>query len=608
MLPVGTSIVEGVASGTTPLLDTDKYNVGLIGEFERGVLNVATRSTTLQENRKINGGLFGTAYSPYVVRNLFKNAGRFGAVVYTTRVAGAATTAASAAASFTPTGTPAWVTTPIVTGTATQKASSSYRPTHVNKGDTFTIAGVSYVTTNCNPTDVVKNLTVQLNANSTFATNYVATDQNTAILITQKAFSTPVNPVAAVTAFTYVAVNLGTAKAGQLGKDDPGVWANNNVQLNFLPYGTAGVGLFGLNVYFKGSLVETWTDGTPDGVIAALNSSSYYATFSNLAAGQWPTDAFSVVLSGGTYAAPANEAAYYPIPSATTPSGLACFDGVSVQILLAPEYNTMTMALQGRDYAYSSNRIFVTALPQNASDATVQTFSAALQTMNIISSSIAGYNTWVRTTDENGGYTWVPGTGCIVGAGYLRVPQQNRDQVWIAPAGTESVYVDVIEIAPAVYSQGTIDLYVHSYTTNVSVSPVGTGPYTKTSRTMSTNDLFMSVHIRRFANYLVDFLPKQVEFAEQKGNSPELRTQLVNLLTRIGKGFYDDGGLERSLPFAQAWQVICDASNNPPGQNRKELNIDILWVPSEVIESIQIRLNRNDGIITATIIEPAQAA
>lgn len=606
MLPVGISITEGIAQGTTPQVDVDKYNVGLIGEFERGVLNVATRTTTLQDNRKINGGLFGTAKSPYVVRNLFKNAGRFGAIVYTVRVAGTGTTAATAAASFTPTGTPAWVVTDVTTASATQKASKLYRPSHVNKGDTFTIAGVNYVTTTSNPRDVVSNLTPLLNANGTFAADYTAVAQGEAILITRNVVNVAVNPVAAVTAFTYVAVALGTARAAQFGVDDPGVWANNNVQLKFLPYGVAGVGLFGVQVSYKGVVVENFTGGTPEATIASLNTGSYYASFQNLAAGQWPSDAFSVVLAGGAYVAPANEAAYYPVPSTTTPTGLACFDGVSVQILIAPEYNTVTMDLQGRDYAYASNRIYVGAMPQNASDSTIQSISATLQTFNNIGSAIALYNLWVYTSDENGGYVWVPGTGCIVGAGYLRVPQQNRDQVWIAPAGNESVFVDILNIAPEVVSQGTIDLFVKQYTTNVAVAEQGTGSYIYTSRTMSTNDLFTSVHIRRFTNYLVDFLPKQVRFGLQKGNTPELKTQFVNILTRLGKTFYDDGGLERSLPFNQAWQVICDSSINPPGQNRKELNILVLWVPTEITEAIGIMLNRNDGIITATVIENAQ--
>ena len=67
---------------------------------------------------------------------------------------------------------------------------------------------------------------------------------------------------------------------------------------------------------------------------------------------------------------------------------------------------------------------------------------------------------------------------------------------------------------------------------------------------------------------------------------------------------YDNGALEQSIPFenakACAYVGICDQTNNPAGQDRKQLNAAFNIIPSECTETVVISLNRNDGVLTVS--------
>ena len=126
------------------------------------------------------------------------------------------------------------------------------------------------------------------------------------------------------------------------------------------------------------------------------------------------------------------------------------------------------------------------------------------------------------------------------------------------------------------------------------------GYYVGSSRTYSTNDLYCSIHIRLQTSYYVRALNVLMRFMEQKGNTPELKNRALKELHRYFKNEYDCGALERSVSFDTAYQGICDQSNNPIGQDRKLINIDVMWIPTECVESIRLSLQRNDGILNIT--------
>lgn len=727
-LPIGFSTTEGISNGASAFIEGDKHTIGILWERERGIPNKPVLIGSIQDDRRRNGGIFGSSYGAYVARMLFNNAGSFGATVYGVRIVGDGSEAAYIDAEYVPTDNQEWNIRVLVSGSETQREKKAYYPINPEVGDEFSIEGISFTVTDATPKNVAENLTALLNNDNGFAANFIATDRGDYIEIEARNVNVPVDlddDVSGVTApvvtpetkpeaimhwvpllpedttleitvtafgvihnlgtFTYTytditysgvsekisdVINAGTSthgfsaeqansnfgvnfiapegvganwnsrgirvtlaytfaggsfgtyssnafsggvnavlgtipfctfKAGQIGMADPGLWGNNLKVVTY-PYGSLGVGVCGLQIFYKNVRVEEFSAPTFQEVINKLNANSYYLTISDYNEGHLPGSVQTFNLSGGTYVAPSGESDFYPYYDNNEPRGMAAFDGLNVQIIACAEYHSATMALQGREYCASSSngnmkRVYVCCTPQFASTQTLASFSQALQTSTTQGAHVAAYHMWNTTSDENGGKVWVPSLGWILGGGYVRVPQLNLDQIWIAPAGLESVGTDIIDVFPDKLSQTDIDLIVKTYTINVPVFRRGSGYYILTSRTMSTNSLFQSVHIRRFTNFLLKTIEDNLQWLGQKPNTPEIRAQMVNQLTQYFRTLYNDGGLERSLPFDDAFKVVCDKSNNPPTQNRKELNIDLYWVPTECIEAVGIRLNRNDGIL-----------
>lgn len=144
-----------------------------------------------------------------------------------------------------------------------------------------------------------------------------------------------------------------------------------------------------------------------------------------------------------------------------------------------------------------------------------------------------------------------------------------------------------------------INRLVQQFSCNIIQYVENTGYYVGSSRIYSTNDLYSSIHVRMQTSYYLRALNSKMRFLEQKPNTPELKREALVELNTFFKTEYDNGALERSVSFDQAYQGICDKSNNPSTQDRKILNIDCLWIPTECTESVRISLNRNDGILTS---------
>jgi hypothetical protein len=390
-----------------------------------------------------------------------------------------------------------------------------------------------------------------------------------------------------------------TAYAGQSGYKDPGTWANSTsysagegLKVRGFPIGhTNGiVDKYLFEVFYKNKLVESWEAVTWAELIASVNDRS---AFVYLEAGDLTkdiTDIQQVHLSGGTYAAPV-ESDFYPVPDETSPTGLAIFDNVDVQIIICAEHHTVDMATQGRDYAngHQNRPIYVYNLPYFSTSTEVETFAAALQTDNTDCS--AGYNFWVKTSDEAGGFVWTPSVGVIVGAGYVRVPGLNRDFIHYPPGGVESAFVDVVDINPNNLTEALMTQWVKRYSTNVAVYKQGKGFFLFTSRTNSTNSLYQSVHIRRLTSYYKRTLELNLLWAVQKPVTPQLKREMYVSIYQYFLGEYGRGALEGSIPFDQA----CVINVEQDTQDRKILKVIIDVILTECAESIRIELNRNDN-------------
>jgi hypothetical protein len=606
--PIGISASEGIASDATPILEDDRYTLGIVFRRQRGIPDMPTLVTSLQEDKKLFGDHIAGAYGSYVVEQLFRNVGNIGARFYGVRKVGAGATPANAVIGMNTGTAPATITTQqIIAAAPNQYANNYYFFNNVHVGDVFTIGGVSFTATEATPENVAAGLGMALGSNQAIAADHWVGWWGNVLQIQRNAPNVPIALVTAVTPVAGTAVTIMTVTAGQKGFNDPGVWGNG-ITTKLYPYGALQVGAISLEVYLGVDRVEQFSAGSMADLIAQVNGSSEYIVLSNYASGAAPTALITTVLAGGADGAALAEADYYPVDDAVSPKSFSALGGLKVSTVFQTEVFTNTIAAVLRDWAQKNRRIAIAFLPYLASTATADLFKTTLQTRSVLSRSIAVYDEWDEVSDGDGGWKWIPAFGRAIGAGWLRIPQMNNDSIWFPPAGFDSVGTGMRNTIPIDRTQSLIDEYVRNKTINVSKRQQGKGTYLVSSRTMSTHPLFMSIHISRLTNFLLGSLEQTFDKVLQKPNTPELRITIISEITTYFKRLYDEGALERSVPFETAFKVICDISNNPLGADRKQLTVDIYWIPSECIEAMHINLNRNDGILIASVMDSAAAA
>lgn len=364
-----------------------------------------------------------------------------------------------------------------------------------------------------------------------------------------------------------------------------------------------GVGTKFTTDLFVGSVIYD-SNGKMIGTVAAITSDTQLTLASRAmtavtadAAKKRDDKVYTATLAGGVDGE-VTESDFYPVESTTDPKGLACLDGYDVQIIACTEFHSLSMAKVLNEYLKDkSNPIGIVNLPLNADEGTAELYAMDLQTNN--TSFLAGYLGWCKVPDENGNPMLIPAIGPILGAAYVRTPYLQGDFIHIPPGGIDSLFKNVLEVIPARLSQASINRLVQQFSCNIIQYVENTGYYVGSSRSYSTNELYMSIHVRMQTSYYLRALNSKMRFLEQKPNTPELKREALVELNTFFKTEYDNGALERSVDFDQAYQGICDRSNNPSGQDRKLLNIDVLWIPTECTESVHITLRRNDGILTS---------
>jgi hypothetical protein len=620
MSNVGLTVIPGIANGVSPAQEAPKRNIGMLSMRKRGPINNAILCTSLAEDRKRFGGIDGN-YGAYVSRHIFNNAAPFGVSLYNIRLLGAGNAVASAQV----------ILTSVVTAGLTKTT-----PASVGVAEVWTLAvgtpviGVAYlvtIDTPIGPLQVVQTATTTVAATEAAAiaasfnayltaagitTWTVAVSGNT-VVFTRTVTNVPAYaPHMSVSVFggssvTFTSDCILSVKAGQLGLNDPGAWANfatgapsaTPVKVEVLPknHVEGMAGRYVAKVYADGSLVETFSGSTWAELVAAANAGSYYVTLTLVTDSATFTVKQTLVLTGGLNGSAVTESLAYAVDSPTAPTGLAAFNSVEVQYVICPEFNTSTMAAQAKTWAVTKKNVqYFANMPLNPSDNDVAAFSAILQ--DTLSNPCSAYNFWVKTSNESGAFVFVPGIGIVIGAGVVRVPAANKDLIHTPPAGIDSAFRDCIDVTPNLSNdQQRINLYVQRYTMNVAKYTEGIGWYLVSSRTMSTNPLFHSIHAKAIEIFLIGTFDKSYQWLTQKAKTVDLRQQAIASLNAYGKTLYDQGTLEQTIPFEEAWAVISDSSNNPATQDRKMLNIDIRYVITEAVESAVINLQRNDGIL-----------
>ena len=569
MADVGLSIVEGIANGASAQKDPSKRNIGLLGQFIRGASFTPTKITTREDFNTIFGGQSASFFGPGIVKSIFDEAeaGNAPVTMYLARVVGSGSVVANGVGNL--------------TNGATMSVNAGYK-------------GVDDPGTWANGIEVsLYSFSSRTRGMFTLIVKY-GDKQEQYNYATLAEIQTAVNKVS-----KYITIEFSSEIDQFSFKNLTGTVTAN----------TSTNSVTGVSTHFKTDLkvgdVLYTSNKQVIGTVAAITSDTALTLVSRSLVSVQATitkrddKVWSTTLAGGVDGN-VTEDDFAPVESTTNPKGLACFNGYDVQIIACTEYHSLSMAKVLNEYLKGrKGPIGVVNLPLNADEGTAELYADALQTSGI-SYMAAPYLQWVKVPDENGNAMLIPSIGPVLGAAYVRTPYLQGDFIHIPPGGTDSMFNNVLEVIPPRLEQSTINKLVQQLSCNIIQYAENTGYYVGSSRTCSTNDLYCSVHIRLQTSYYVRALNSEMRFAEQKPNTPELKREMLVKLRQYFKTEYDNGALERSVDFDTAYQGICDKTNNPTGQDRKLINIDVLWIPTECTESIRLSLQRNDGVLNVT--------
>lgn len=567
MADVGLTIVEGVASGASAYKEPSKRNIGLLGQFIRGAGFSPVKITNMEDFNAIFGGQSSSFFGPAIVKSIFDEAGNAPVTLYLARVVGSGSVVANGAGNL--------------SGDATMTVNAGYK----GKDDPGAWANgitVSLYSYGSRVKDMFT-LIIQYGDNQE-QYNYATLSE----------IQTTVNKVS-----KYITIEFSKEIEKLVFKTVEGTVTAT----------TSSNEVNGTGTKFTTDLVvgNVLYDGNKKivGTIAAISSDTKL-TLTSRALTDVSSDSitkrddqvYTATLAGGVDGE-VQESDFYPIVSTTDPKGLACFDGYDIQILACTEFHSLSMAKVLNEYLKErKNPIGVINLPLNADEGVAELYAIELQT-NQTSFLAGAYMGWCKVPDKNGNASLIPAIGPILGAAYIRTPYLQGDFIHIPPGGIDSLFNNVLEVIPARLPQSSINRMVQQFSCNIIQYVENVGYYVGSSRTYSTNSLYSSIHSRMQTSYYLRALNSKMRFLEQKPNTPELKREALVSLNQFFKAEYDNGALERSVPFDKAYQGICDRSNNPVTQDRKILNIDVLWIPTECTESVRIALQRNDGILTS---------
>lgn len=566
MADVGLTISEGIANGQTAYKEPSKRNIGLLGQFVRGASFSPQRITSMEDFNVIFGGQSASFFGPGIVKSIFDEAGEAPVTMYVARVTGAGDVVANGAANL--------------TDSATMNVNAGYK----GVDDPGTWANGIQVSLYSYSSRVKDMFTLLVNYKDKQEQYNYGTLSEIQVAVNKVSKYITIEFSKEIEKLVFVSIT-GTLTASTSSNSVTGVGTKFTTDLS------VGSVIYDSNEKMIGTVAAI----TSDTQLTLASRAMIAVTAGSVK--KRDDKVYTATLAGGVDGEVV-ESDFYPVESTTDPKGLACLDGYDVQIIACTEFHSLSMAKVLNEYLKDkSNPIGIVNLPLNADEGTAELYAMDLQTNN--TSFLAGYLGWCKVPDENGNPMLIPAIGPVLGAAYVRTPYLQGDFIHIPPGGIDSLFNNVLEVIPARLSQASINRLVQQFSCNIIQYVENTGYYVGSSRSYSTNELYMSIHVRMQTSYYLRALNSKMRFLEQKPNTPELKREALVELNTFFKTEYDNGALERSVDFDQAYQGICDKSNNPSGQDRKLLNIDVLWIPTECTESVHITLRRNDGILTS---------
>lgn len=409
---------------------------------------------------------------------------------------------------------------------------------------------------------------------------------------------------AAQLTFQRSSTNVWTFKAGYLGNEDPGVWANDRVYLQLIENLTDS-SKRDLLVYYKApgentaQLVETWEGLDAANVVSIINSPTQGSEYVIVAIEGGDTGvpdvAASTAIGTGT---PGKDATTSP-SNADYETALAALNGLDIQLVANLDLSDATWQASLESYCATRGDVLgIFNTPQGASIATIKSGFGSLR---VSKSYTMGLRAWGSVSDEQGGSLKMSLLGHVVGAGFIRKPRQAGDKPHTSPAGTGAFLLDVNEVDNAIYSQPDLLDLINNSHVNPVVFENKKGYFLKTSRTMSTTGKWVSAHVRLLMNHCKVGYRESLSDFEQEANTPENRRRLRDAIIDFMEVLDGQDAFEKEGGFENNIAVVCNESNNPARvRQQRRMICDVTFRPAEIAEEVQINVtNTSDGILVA---------
>jgi len=391
------------------------------------------------------------------------------------------------------------------------------------------------------------------------------------------------------------------------GQDDPGVW-EDGITIRIAD-NEEEAGTHDLFVRYNGNIVETWEK---------LNHSDAAG-----ASGQHPEDVINDEFTGSKYIIVSEDTTANPVTTDGTtdadPDGfvkltggkddtlsgplllnalagaLGRFDFYAVQLVCCPESDDASVVNEA--LTYCGNRgdcMFVGHTPQGYDAAAAKAYGKDFQGNKIYG---ALYFPWIRVRDPIGNQKWVPPTGHVMGV-YARTERERG--IWKAPAGNAARVNGALDVEQHITNTDHTDL-VKNGSVNAVRFISGQGIVVDSSRTLSTNTLWLYVNVRLLFNFVKSSLKAGLRWVVQEPNDDTLWNKVkYNSVTPFLMGLWRRGAFGPGSPD-EVFTVKVDAENNPPANIQQGiLTVEIYFYPSRPAETIIIIVGQQEGGATAS--------
>jgi uncharacterized protein len=372
----------------------------------------------------------------------------------------------------------------------------------------------------------------------------------------------------------------------------PGAWANGGrVAVRYQGSSVAGPPTVTVRVLVPGEPAEIFAGMPPDEVVTRLAASRLIRLVPLGGGGPIPPDApislsWDLVLAGGSESAPGRQdyADAVAAQAELTEPALVALPDLGADLTGADHTDLVLAALSSA--APALDRLVLLDVPLRLS--TVDDVLAWVATLTDVGddallAAAAVYHPPLRAPELGGtGLRTVPASGHVAGL----VARLDGER---GPASTpaNATLLDAVDLDVEYPEPQQVRLFEGGV--DLVRCLRGRGLVVWGGRTLSTDPRRQYIAHRRLVHLLVRAIRRVASPLVFDVNSPQLRLTLVRALTSVLLETFRTGALAGTRP-EQAFQIVCDDTNNPPEQDPGQLVCEIAVAPAVPMEFIRLRL------------------